>query len=254
MDYLISHLNSFTLGTGGITEENLQDSINRDFEYIPESETLIVCLPGWGGKLAKWKILKVNAIKSKTSFLAYEFPRGIFSDEMDMTKKLFEQVNLTVRKEISDLKNKYGFKKCILLCVSLASSYGSIIYRDNSNIDEVILVAPGENLAKDMWHGCRTQHFRKSYEKQSITESRLIELWSNLASQNNIPAANTKVSIFFGKNDEVIPYRFSRSLAETYKKHGLEVIEKTYSLGHYLLISLFLFFPGRFLKLENLIE
>ncbi|MDE2018877.1 MAG: hypothetical protein KGJ13_00860 [Patescibacteria group bacterium] len=248
LDYLISRFNSFTLGSD-ITAENLRPQIKRNFKYIPASKIIIICLPGWGGKLNKWKFLEKYASGSRASFLAYEFPRGIFSDQKDRTRELFEEVNTFVRDEIKNLKDKYKFEKCILVCISLASSYGSLIYKDNPDINEIILVAPGEDIAKDMWHGCRTQHFRKSYEKQGFNEAQLIEAWSGLASKNNFPTRGAKIKILLGRSDGVIPYEFSHVLVEIYKQFRLNVVERTFPLGHYFLISYFLLLPGHFLQL-----
>ncbi|MDO8565118.1 MAG: hypothetical protein Q7R67_00625 [bacterium] len=250
MDYFISRFNLFTLGSEGVTTSNLQSQIKKHFNYVPGSESLIVCLPGWGGKLHELRHVENSAVRQKTSFLAYEFPRGIFSDQKDLTRELFEIANQIVRSEIKELKTKYNFNKCILVCISLASSYGSLVYKDNMNVDEILLIAPGEDLAHDMWHGCRTQHFRKSYEKQGITEAQLIADWNELASKNNFPFLRTRVSIFLGKNDEVIPYRFSRQLGNIYQQRNLDVVVKVFPLGHYLLISLFLLLPKYFLKLN----
>ena len=86
MDYLISRFNSFLLGTQGITKDNLLTCIKRDFKFIPGSDVLVICLPGWGGELNKWKIVKGSVAASRRSFLAYEFPRGIFSDQINPTK------------------------------------------------------------------------------------------------------------------------------------------------------------------------
>lgn len=198
-------------------------------------------------------MVEKGAINSNASFLAYKFPREIFSDEKDLTKEFFLAINMIVREETKGLKNKYGFKKCTVICISLASSYGSIVYKDNPDINEIILVAPGENLAKDMWHGCRTQHFRKSFEKQGVTESGLIESWKDLASQNNLPALGTKVKMFFGRNDSVIPYRFSHTLGDTCRRSGLDVTIKSFPLGHYFLISYFLLLPKSFLSTPKML-
>lgn len=248
MDYFISRFNSFLLGARGITEGNFLSHVKKKYEHSPGSKTLMICLPGWGGKLERWKILQRLVVNQKISFLSYEFPRGIFSDQKELTKNLFGSIDSLVRKEIIELKNRYGFKKCILVCISLASSYGSLIYKDNSDINEIVLVAPGANLAKEMWYGCRTQHFRKSYERHGVTEMQLIGDWCGLASQNNFPAPGARVNIFLGTDDKVIPYKFSHNLANIYKAHNVNVVDKILPLGHYFLISFFLLFPKYFLK------
>ena len=249
MDYLISRFAPFSLGTN-IAIDNFKKFQIRRFRHIPNSESLLVCLPGWGEKLGKWKNIEKFAVSKKLSFVVYEFPRGIFSDQKDTTVDLFENINSIVRKDINELRSKYSFNKCVLVCISLASSYGSLVYKDNPDINEIVLVAPGENLAKDMWYGCRTQHFRKSYEKQNINEIQLIKDWHNLAPENNFPTLGTSISMLFGKYDKVLPYKFGCQLADIYKQNNLNVAKKTLSLGHYFLISIFLLFPKYFLRLN----
>ena len=169
MDYLLSRFNSFSLDRQGLTPQNLLDKTNRHWNHNPGSDTLIVCLPGWGQKLWNWKMVEKYVKQEGYSFLAYEFPKPILSDSVNLTLECFKTINSIVREDIKNLKKKYGFNKCILTGISLASSFGSIVYKDNPDVTDILLVVPGENLARDMWHGCRTQHLRKSFELQGVS-------------------------------------------------------------------------------------
>ncbi len=248
LDYILSRFNSFSLDTKGLTPENLASRSKKEFSYSPNSTTLLICLPAWGQNLTEWKNLKKWAERSGVSFLGYEFPREILSDNYQLTEKVFSKISELVKKDISELKSKNGFKRCILVGISLGSSYGSMVYKGNSNITDVILVCPGNNLALNMWNGCRTQHLRKSYEKQDITLEELKNSWRELASENNMPAPGTKIIILYGKNDKVIRYSESSILAKVLESANLKTCVKNYHLGHYLLILYFILFPEKTLK------
>lgn len=249
MDYLLSRFNSFSLDTGGLTAGNLLDRTKKDFQYVENSDTLIVCLPGWNQNLWTWGKVKKYSLESNASFLAYEFPSPILSDQFQLTKDCFEVVNQTVRRDIKDLKEQYGFSRCVLVGLSLASSYGSMVYKDNADITEVILIVPGESLARDMWYGCRTRHLRKSYEMQGIDLGQLEQYWHDLASENNMPANGVKISLYFGSKDNVIPYKYSQTIKASLEALNYKPICSVYPMGHYHLIVKFLLDPSHFLGL-----
>ncbi|MDB5254268.1 MAG: hypothetical protein JWL80_334 [Parcubacteria group bacterium] len=246
MDYLISRLNSFSLDTEGLSTQNLFDKTKKVWKYTKDSDTLVIGLPGWGQKLWTWNNVGNYVTKHQSSFLAYEFPRSILSDSTSLTKECFEEINKEVRNDIKKLKEKYGFKKCILVAISLASSYSSMAYKDNSDVTDILLIAPGENLARDMWYGCRTQHLRKSFESQGVSFEKLEKQWELLASENNFPVIKTKISLWYGKNDKVIPFKFSKKLEEVLRAKQFKIKTKITRLGHYFFIFWFLLFPSYF--------
>ena len=124
-----------------------------------------------------------------------------------------------------------------------------MIYKNNPDITEVIFIVPGENLARDMWYGCRTQHLRKSYERQGISLEQLENFWYDLAAENNMPYLGTKMSLYFGKADKIIPYKLGSTLSFLFKKNNFNVLTKFFSfLGHYLIIFWFLLYPRRFIE------
>jgi len=246
-DYLISNLISSSLDTGDLTPRNLFEKSEKKFAHSPSSDTLIICLPGWGQSLWSWVKVKKFILKTKRSCLFYEFPRAIFSNNHQLTKDCFSTINKTVRADIKKLKEKHSFKNCVLVSISLASSFGSMIYKNNPDVTEIIHIAPGENLARDMWHGCRTQHLRRSYERQGISLNNLEKRWHDLAPEYNFPDSKTRVKIFFCSSDRVIPYKLGRSLDDTLKKNGFKTEVTTFSYGHYFLIWRLLLNPPNFL-------
>src|SRR3989344_3578174 len=132
VDYLISRFIRASLGTKGLTKHNLVDRIKRDFLHIPNSEILFVGIPGWGSSFPMWEIKKY-ARANNISYLDYEFPGEILSADLSLTRDSFIEIGKIVRGEIKSLKEKHGFKKCIIAAYSMGSSLASIIYKENSD-------------------------------------------------------------------------------------------------------------------------
>jgi hypothetical protein len=249
-DYLISRINSFSPDTKGLTPENLLERSKKDFYHTPGSKALVVCLPGGGHPLWGWKLVKRYVVKSGASFLTYYFPREILSDQQKLTLDCFEVINQTIRNDIKKMRVEHGFGRVVLVCLSLAGSFGSMVYKDNSLIDEIVLVSTGENLARDMWRGCRSQYLREAYERQGITEDDLLSLWANVSPDKNMPAHGTKVSIHLGESDRVALYEFSKTLVDILENQGFRPFFKSYpGWGHYFVSIKFLLFPKSFIDL-----
>lgn len=248
IDLFLSRFNSFSLSTNGLTPENFLSRSKKEFLHSPNSETLIICIPSWGQTILQWRQIRKFSENSGLSVLIYEFPREIFSDNHTLTRDIFNLIDKTVRHEIEELRNKYKFKRCSIVAVSLGSSYGSMIYNHNTNIDNIILVCPGSHPAVNTWSGCRTQYIRKSYEKQGMILSELKEAWKDLACENNLPSPDTEATILYGKYDQVLNYQETKTLADKFLANKIKTVVRNYNCGHYLLIVYFLLFPGKTLE------
>lgn len=249
MDYLISLFAPTRLGTGGVQRDTFLGSIGRSFDYIPDSRILVLCLPGWGQKISGLQRLRKLASNSGASFLAYEFPRAVLSDDVECTKDMFYTISEIVRDDIAHLREEYSFDKCILIGVSLGCAMGSMIYKENPNVNEVCLIVPGENVARDVWEGCRTQHLRKSYERQGVTKQALEATWHDLAPEHNFPTKETSLHLYFGSRDAVIPFNLSYELHKTLVARGFKTLTSILPFGHYVVAALFLLFPKHFIKI-----
>lgn len=249
-DYILSKFNSFALTTEGLTAHNLPEKIKEEFFHTEGSNVLVLALPGWGQPMWCWSRMRNLVGTRGVSLLAYEFPRAIFSHDYRLTRDCFSIINTHVRDKLIELKKQYNFKRCVMVGYSLASSYGSMIYDNNPLIDEIVLVVPGNNLAEDLWHSCRVQHFRKSYEEQGFDMQKLMREWYDLASENHLPSLETKITLHVGGRDQVVLTELGLKLGETLSKNDRRVkIEFYPKFGHYGLIGRLLLFPERFLKL-----
>jgi hypothetical protein len=248
MDHLLSNFNSFSLGTGGLSPENLFSKSRSDFLYQPGSRILVVGVPSWGQTLFKWRFVKKWAKRSGVSFLGYEFPRGILSDDHRLTKEIFSKISTAIRSDISRLMEKYKFDRCVVVGISLGTSYGSMIYKDNPLVTDIILVCPGNNLGLNMWNSIRTQHLKRSYEKQGLSSGELEKHWHDLSAENNMPHSDARIAIIYAMHDRVIPYSEAKALSEKLLEKNISLSEEKYQLGHYLLAVYFLLFPEQIMN------
>ncbi len=249
-DFLLSRFNSFSLVKKGLTPLNLSDRIKKKFIYTPNSKTLYIITPAWGAEIYETVKIQGYVLRRNSSFLAYSFPREIFSDNHELTKECFKRLRDTVKDEIEKLKERYNFTKCILIGSSLGAVHACMIASDNPDIDELVLITPANSLAEAMWTGCRTQHLRHSYEKQNINLEQLKNYWYDLAPENNINLGNKKISVYLSKADRVIPCDLGEKLVKEMEVKNLKpkLIENKH-LGHYLTLLCFYLSPEKFLDL-----
>ena len=246
LDYILSRFNSFSLNTEGLTSENLPDKIKKDFVHTNGAETLFLVMPTWADTIKYLGRAKNQVVVSGASFLAYDFPRAILSNNYNLTKNCFDKVNELVRNEISNLKKQYGYTSCVIIGGSLGAVYALMVANGNEDINRTVLIVPSNCLAEAMWKGCRTQHLRKAYEKQGISLKQLKEFWYALAPENNLNLEDKSISVYLSKTDSVIPYKLGKALVKKMKGAGLNLNKY---LGHYLTLIYFYLFPERFLDL-----
>ena len=224
--------------------EEILKKDKRSLFYVPASKILFVGLPGWGSSFSsRWNGLKRFTERKKISLLLYEFPREILTSNSLLTKECFHQIAEKAREDIDRLNREHGFSRIFVLAYSLGSVLGSMVYKNNPAITDILHVCPGNNLAEDMWHGCHTQFLRKVYEEKGTNLEELKLVWKDLAPENNIPPAGSNISIFYGKYDEVIRYPEGKKLMRALEKHGFKVLRRDLPTGHYFACASFLLFP-----------
>ncbi|MEK7194456.1 MAG: hypothetical protein AAB660_02095 [Patescibacteria group bacterium] len=249
LDYLISRFSSNLLDTKGLNLGNLHERVKKEFVYVQDSKTLVVILPGWAQPLSFFEKAKKYITQAGASALIFEFPNEILSSDLELTLGCFNLLNTMLRERIRNLKDQYQFSKCVLVSNSLGGVTAALVYKDNPLINEVVLVCSGNNLAQNMWHGVRTQHLRKDFEKQNITLGQLKLDWRDLAPENHAPAPETKITTYFGKADRIIPFKEAVTLVSALRNKGFEVLHKNRHCGHYILVGQFILFPEQFVKL-----
>src|SRR3989344_4310576 len=249
IDRIISSTNHIVLRRRKYRLSKLEEEILKEYIHFPESEVLVVAIPGWGSSFLRWNGLEKFVKEKKYSLLTYEFPREIVSVNLHLTGESFHKSAQIIRKDISNFKEKYNFKRIVILAYSLGVTLAALVYKENHSITDIVLVCPGNDIAEDMWFGCHTQFLRKVYEKKGGTLARLKNDVKNLAFEKNLPAREARTLIYYGKYDEVVKNAQGRELLRVLREHNLRFKSKEIRMGHYLTCAYFLKFPERFIQL-----
>ena len=235
-----------------LSEKNLGEIVKerkRLFFHIPNSKILFVGLPGWGSPLSRWSNVEEYCRQRKISFLRYTFPREMLSANSSLTAKALLEISEGIRSDIKKLKEEYKFNRCVVIGYSLGGLLASLVYKNNSNVTDILLVCPGSNLAKDIWDSSDAQFLRKEYEEEGMHLRDLKETWKDLEPENNMPAKGARILIYCGEYDQVINYRDGKKLSKILTSNGFQVRRKDLPMGHYFTCAAFILFPGFFIRL-----
>ena len=231
--WVTNHLEKYPKNTNFTANE-----IQSFFIHKENSLTLKIILPGWGDGFS-WvtKVLVKRLSRKGFSCLAYSLPRTILPHNPNLALGIFNIVKESIKKDITNIKSQYNFKKIDIIAPSLGVVIACLIANGNKDITNTFFIVPGGCLASSLWDGVRTQRLKQIYETQGIDKEKLKKLWYSLAPQNNIGIlSNKRIFIAISKSDKVIPYHFGKELADLAKKlypNNTLVQENSY-LGHYL--------------------
>jgi len=246
-DYLIKTLwisNYFENFSKSEDKQEKNFAIKRYFKHVEGAKKMVVILPARNNALLLTKFLCWRINRSGSSCLYYSFPNELLSPDTKSTLKGFMDKKEEIRRDISEVKDNFGYEDVDLVAPSLGVVSAMLIANDNKDINRLFLVVPGSCLAASLWHGIRTQKLKKIYEKNGIDCDKLQELWKELAPKNNIDSLQDKsINVYISKSDKVIPYEYGKEFADCLvgKCKKLKV-EENPILGHYLSVVKFYFF------------
>ncbi|MBU4536780.1 prolyl oligopeptidase family serine peptidase [Patescibacteria group bacterium] len=243
-DYIIGKV-FFEKYEGG-KEFIINEVVNQEFYHYPESKVLWVIVPSWGEEIDLASTLKEVIIEKKSSFLRYKFPKGILSDDYNLTAKYFNEINDLIISDIKELKDEYNFSEINIIGASIGTSNTfTIVNKESDLFNKMVVIVPGNSLAKSMWNGILTSHLRKSYEAQAITLEVLEDKWKDFAPQNNLDNLKGKdIYIRLSKSDKIIPYSCGSELVKKMEEKGIIFkLQENSFLGHYGTIYNAYFYP-----------
>lgn len=236
-----------------LNENNLLKQIKKRLIISSKSDILYVIFLPWGSKIEDGSKLQ-NFFENKVSFLIYEFPSEILSNNIDLTTRCFKIIRDKVLKDLNKLDKYHRFSSINFIGINLGCVNALMISNIFHNINSIILITPGHCLAESLWKGIATEHIKHELEREGVKLKDLEYSWRELAPKNNLNnLKKTNIFVYLSKSDEIVPYDCGRKLIQSMKSRGLNpVIKENLFLGHYLTILNFYNFPGNFLnKLKN---
>ena len=223
---------------GIVTDFGGDIGLTSNFYPAPNSKGLCVLIPPWKVKTDFFVLIRKRIYEAGYSCLEYKIESALLSPDYKYTHDAFKEVIDSVRLDIDKMTDQYGFKQVQVIGISIGCVEAAMIANFNKNVSKLVLVAPGCDLAQSMWYGLKTRNIRKLFEEQGITLDFLVEVWRDLAPENNFLGLKGKeIEVYLSQSDVNIPYRFGKRLVDQMKLHGLtpDIYENKY-LGHYLTV------------------
>ncbi|MFC1751706.1 hypothetical protein ACFLY5_01000, partial [Patescibacteria group bacterium] len=140
---------------------DLKQLIIKKFYHFPNSKDLYVSISLYSGGPDCSYRLRAKIKKKNASFLDFRLSQDILSSDAEQTLNRFYFLKQQFVNQINLIKQQYGFKRVHLIGISMGCVTALMITNNNSLINKVILIVPGNCLAESMWKGIRTQHLKE---------------------------------------------------------------------------------------------
>lgn len=206
--------------------------------YIAESSnTLVVIIPPWHTSESFRKRLTNRYVRAGYSVLSYSYDDAILSADPSKTIVAFEIISKEVSTDIKEARQEnHRLNHVYFVSGSLGCAITTYIMGEQRISGNAELVVPGGNLAAALWSGIRTQHLRRLYESQGLTERDLRDMWSKLAPayQARQNVRNSHFRLIISQADRVITPDSIPEFADNLRASGNAVeIKVNRYLGHY---------------------
>lgn len=212
-----------------------EKSIDRKFDYVKGSKVLYINIPGWRTSFSDSNNLRKRVIKKGFSCLDYHFPKGILSPDARATRKNILETKKVIMKDVIRYKKEYRFRKIAVVGTSLGVVPALLASNGNKDVNKIVLVVPGYNLAEALWTGIATKRLKNKFQKEGINLRKLKKIWGDLNLSDNINKLKGKeIFVYISRADKVIDYSQGKKFLSALKKRYRVKSYINKDLGHYL--------------------
>jgi len=207
----------------------------KTFYYAKNATTTYILLSPWHSVPFLFSLIKKKLAKSGFSYVQYDFSPNILTPDVDSTEQYFDKIREEIGNDIKNFTEKYNTEHFVIIGLSLSCVIASMISGLSSKINGLILVVPGNSLAKSLWRGLRTEKIKDVIREEGVSLTELEKDWKKLAPEQYINNfKNKKIKILISKSDNIIPYHLGKKFADEVEKVVSKVIvRENRFLGHY---------------------
>jgi hypothetical protein len=213
--------------------------------FNESASKLNVVLPGWHNHPTGFPINKLvkRLTKKGWAVLVYDFHDQLLEPNEDTVVESFNYIRRAITADIERLVKQKNYSQVHLTGISLGTVAWALVADSYKDFTSATIVLGGDDLAIDMWHGVRTQHYRHAFEKLHVGIRRLDKEWQGIAPVNHLKHfRGKKVKVVIALGDEVIRPKYQRKLVERLVRNGAIVRLKKSRFGHALTIIRFCLF------------
>lgn len=166
---------------------------------------IIVLIDAWTEPESLLYLIK-GSIPEEYGYIQYVYPDNILCSDPLKTRENFHQLINIIIKDLTNLENKKP-RSIYLYGQSLGGLFCMIV-SDKIQIEKVMLIVPGYNLAEAFWLGVETQELKNQMiKKYKMTLSKLKREWKSISPDHYFKRKSfeTEYNIILSKNDRTIP-------------------------------------------------
>ncbi|HZP55273.1 MAG TPA: hypothetical protein VFB03_00685 [Candidatus Saccharimonadales bacterium] len=217
-----------------------EDAIQGRRLINQKSDRLAVIFPWWHNKSIFYRYLVRRLARKGWAVLAYDFHDQILEPDEETVLRSMHFIQKQITWELSLLTAKHQYKEVHFIGLSLGNVPLTLVADSFQDFTGATIVAGGDDLAKDMWHGLRTLYLRDEFKKEKINETRLDKDWWDIAPQNHVRRfAQKNVYFYMPLHDRFILTKYQKRLAKAIEDVGAKVFIKKSQFGHALSIARF---------------
>ncbi len=200
----------------------------------PDGQYLVAMFPPWHGGGRAYELLAKRLVNRDKAVFWLEFDDQILTHDADQVLQSFSQVQSQVANTLHGLADSGRYDRISLFAASLGTPSLAMTASVFNQFESAVMITPGSNLARCMWHGVRTRRVRQELEARGETLSHIDELWQPIAPVNHMEALRGKdVSVIVSDADKMIPTRYQNEYVEALVADGVSPSVYRSKCDHY---------------------
>ena len=209
------------------------------------NDRLVVIFPGWHTHNFPVNILAKRLVRKGWSVLVYDYHDQILEPEEKVVVESLRFLRDSACNDIKELVTKKPYRQLHFISISLGGVPLALVCDKFKHFTGVTAVVGGDDLAVDMWHGARTQHYRTAFEKMHIGIRRLAKEWDAIGPDHHLRHFKNKpVKLIISMHDTFIPTKYQNKLAGELSDAGAKVSIRHRRTGHLVTIVRFCLFDS----------
>lgn len=207
----------------------------RIISAIKKTNKALFFMPAWGISPTVYTYL-AQRLRSTHNIVLFYYPREVLSPDIDKSLKYYSEILEKTHQAIQELEN-VGIDDFSIFGTSLGSAVTIYVANQTKRFNKIILSVPGNSGADTLWE---SKHktvlgIRKEFEKKGYDQNSLRRILADIDPEANLyNLGHSKILLFLGRNDQIIPFRLQEKLVAKVQENHIKYETVECKFGHYL--------------------
>jgi len=217
----------------------------RVIPAIRKTNKALFFMPAWGVSPVTYTYL-AQRLRTTHNIVLFYYPREILSPDIDKSFKYYGEILAKAHLSIQELEDD-GVDDFAIFGTSLGSAVTVYVANKTKRFNKIILSVPGNSGADTLWE---SEHrtvleIRKEFEKKGYDQDSLRRILADVDPEANLGnLGNSKILLFLGRTDKIIPFELQKKLVKKVKENHIECKTVERQFGHYITVIQSLFDYG----------